>query len=153
VACRIALQEGHSLAAVEARIDKALRSRFGPAPEPVQAPAELRPFGRMLYVTELIDVLGGVKGADWVDHFEVRRLSARASAGDEAEDKVGLRIGMVASIGADTCLGGRASVPVRRFLRDEVGEVISIHVQPWEILRVRIAKEGLFAVPSQERRR
>jgi hypothetical protein len=107
----------------------------------------------MLYVTELIEVLGGVEGVDWVDHFEVRRLSIRAGAGDEADGKVGLRIGMVASIGADTCLGGRASVPLRRFLRDEVGEVIAIQVQPWEILRVRIAKEVLFAVPSQERRR
>jgi len=153
VSCRMALQPGQSLAGVRARFDAALQRRFGPIAPHETAAAELRPFGRRLFISEIVDVLGQVEGVDWLDQVEVRRLSTRSGEFHEGDGQVGLRIGVIASIGEDTCLGGFASVPARRFLRDDAKEVISIHVQPWEIVRVKLAHEAVFAVPSQERRR
>lgn len=154
VSCRIALQEGERLPMVVARIDQALQDVYGPRTADDDAPpGPLHPLGQKLYISDLIEAVASVEGVDWIDQFQIRRLRLGEGSGQALDGPVGLRIGQVATIATDTRLGGEASAQALRLVRDEAGEVISLQLQPWEIVRVQLAQEAVTAVPWQERRR
>lgn len=144
IGCRVALKPGTPLDAVATAIDAALRRRFGPigADDPPDPAAADRPFGGAQHLLEVTEVVGGVEGVDWVEQVSVRRIHAGQHVGPTDDGLVGLRIGVVSTLATDTRLGGIASVAQRRLLRDDDGEVVSVVLQPWELVRVRLDRNA-----------
>ena len=108
---------------------------------PAHGPTPERPFGRPLHLSEVIEVIDGVRGVDWVDEVAVRRIGHDPMSAEDST--VGLRVGSVATIARDTRLGGRASIALRRLQSDAGGEPQTVLLQPWERPRVRLAPDGL----------
>ncbi len=143
VGAAVALADGTTLDDAAAAIDAALQRRFGPTrPGDTGAP---RPLGRPLFVSELVEVVDAADGIDWVETVELRRIGAGA-AEDDPDALVGLRIGSVATLGLDARLGGGISRGARRLQRDAGGEVVSLRLEPWEQLRVTLARDALRPV-------
>lgn len=154
IGCRLALDSGASAGAVADAIDAALRRRFGPlvAGEAADRAAAGRPFGGALHLSEVIEVVDGVNGVDWVDEISVHRIREGHRAGQADAGLVGLRIGMVSTLAADTRLGGIVSVAQRRLLRDAEGEVVSVVLRPWELVRVRLDRSAFELIGDAGRR-
>lgn len=158
VGCRIAPRPGVSLAELIDAVDAALRRRFGPvaADEPV---ADARAFGRTLYLSEIAEVIDRADGVDYVDDITIWRMNVHGAPDDGSDSRVGIRVGMVARPGEDASLGGRVSLGSRRLLRDETGALESLRLQPWELVRVRLARDAVQeimpggAMPSAGARR
>lgn len=142
VGCRIAPQSGVSLAEATLAIDAALRRRFGPvrSDEPL---AEARPFGRRLHVAEIVAAIDRTEGIDYVEGITIWRMNTHGAVDDDADSRVGIRVGLIARPGEDARFGGRVSVGTRRIVRDETGEVESVQLHPWELVRVRLAQEAV----------
>ena len=145
IGCRLALELGAAPQAVADAIDAALRRHFGPlvAGEPADPAAAGRPFGGALHLSEVVEVVDGVEGVDWVDDISVHRIREGHRAGQADAGLVGLRIGIVSTLAADARLGGIVSVSQRRLLRDAEGEVVSILLRPWELVRVRLDRSAI----------
>jgi hypothetical protein len=142
IACRIAPKPGVGLAEAIAAVDAALADRFDPLrPETL---SNTGPFGRTLHLGSVAGVIDRTDGVDYVDDVAIQRMAVTQD-GREEEGSVGIRIGMTALVGENTRLGGRASIPLRRLQTDESGEAEAIILQPWEVVRVRLAAEDIRA--------
>jgi len=150
IGCRIALQPGTSLVDAMEQIDQALRRRFGPL-LPDEPPADARPFGRPLYLAEIAEAIDRCEDIDYVDSIDILRMNTHGSAHDDDDSRVGIRIGMMARPGKDAWLGGRVSIGIHRILRDETGEVESVKLYPWELVRVRLASEAVHEITGGNR--
>lgn len=146
VACRIALKPGLPLSEAMQEIDQALRRRFGPV-GPNERPAEPPQFGRPLHLAEIYAAIDRCDAVDYVENITVQRMSADG-ADDSIGSLVGLRIGVISRLGEDTRLGGLASVDMRRLVRDPRGEVESVRLHPWELVRVRLARDAVQEIKN-----
>lgn len=152
VACCVALEPGATLAAACDAIDAALRRHFGPV-APDEPIANARPFGRALYLSEIAEVIDRAEGVDYVNQIAVWRMHVHDPADDAGDARVGIRVGLIARPGEDAHLGGRVSLALRRLLRDESGALERVQLHPWELVRVRLARDavreiGVDAAPS-----
>lgn len=146
VACRIALKPGKSLSQAMQGIDLALQRRFGPI-GPDGSLAEPPQFGRPLHLAEIYAAIDRCDAVDYVENITVQRMSADG-ADDSIGSLVGLRIGVISRLGEDTRLGGLASVDMRRLVRDPRGEVESVRLHPWELVRVRLARDAVREIKN-----
>jgi len=145
IGCRLALRPGFAMATAEAQVGDALRSRFDPL-----RTAASSAFGRPTHMGDVIAAIDDVEAVDYVEHVTVNSLADGPS--DGVGSQVGVRVGEVAAMGVDTRLGGAASVALRRLETDAAGEVVSVLAQPWEIMRVSLARADV-AGPRAGRRR
>lgn len=144
IGCRIAPQPGVSFLDALAAIEVALRRRFGPL-QPDEPIVDARPFGRPLHLTEIAEAIDRTEGIDYVEDIIIWRMNTHGVADDE-DSRVGVRVGMIARPGEDARFGGVVSVGTRRIVRDETGEVESVKLHPWELVRVRLAQEAVHEV-------
>lgn len=147
VGCRIALKPGVTLADAMEKIDNSLRRRFGPL-EPDDPLADVRPFGRPLHLAEIAEAMDRTDGIDYVYDVGILRMNTDGSAADDDDSRVGVRVGMIARPRKDARLGGLVSVGMRRILRGESGEVESVKLHPWELVRVQLAHEAVHQVAA-----
>jgi hypothetical protein len=146
VGCRIALHAACLLPAAIVAIDEALRRRFGPA-DAGESLADARPLGQTLHLSEVAEVIDRTDGIDYVEQLKVLRM--RASGGgddDDADWRTGVRIGSVSHPGQDARLGGRVSVAMRRIELDDIGEVESVTLYPWEAVRVTFEPQAVTEI-------
>jgi hypothetical protein len=143
IACRIAPEPGVSLVEVIEAVDAALRRRFDPLGS--EPSSNAGPFGRALHLASVAGVIDRTDGVDFVEDVVVVRIAVAHSIREE-EAAVGIRIGTMAHVGEDTRLGGRASIPLRRLQTDPSGEAEAIVLQPWEVISVRLASDGVRAI-------
>jgi hypothetical protein len=54
-------------------------------------------------------------------------------------------------IGVDTLLGGSRMLGSDRLRRNHAGKLVSIVLKPWELLKVRLADEGIIFLEAQPR--
>ena len=144
VACRVAPQPGVPLSIVTEAVDAALRLRFDPMQRD-DGLADAQPFGRPLHLANVAAAIDHAEGVDYVENVFLMRLSMDGVIG-EHEALVGLRIGVVARLGEDTRLGGLASVAMRRLQTDHTGEAETVLVQPWELIHVQLARNGVQGI-------
>jgi hypothetical protein len=144
VGCRISPEPGVPLSDAAEAIDAALRSRFDPmrSDEPI---SDARPFGRPLRLATVAAAIDRAKGVDYVENVIVLRMSIDGAIDDD-ESLVGIRIGVIARLGEDTRLGGLASVGMRRLQTDHTGEAETVLVQPWELVHVQLARNGVQGI-------
>lgn len=140
VACRISPQPGVTLAEAADAADAALQRRFDPLD--AKTTRDMGAFGRTLHLAAIAGVIDRANGVDYVENVTVRRVAIPGVVPDE-ETLVGIRIGIVARLGEDTRLGGWASATTRRFQTDNSGEAEAVVVQPWEAVRVHLAREAV----------
>jgi hypothetical protein len=144
VACRISPEAGVPLSVAAEAVDAALRHRFDPMQSDEPFP-DTRPFGRPLHLATVAAVIDRTEGVDYVENIIVLRMSIDGTIDDD-ESLVGIRIGVVARLGEDTRLGGLASVGMRRFQTDHTGEAEIVLMQPWELVHVRLARNGVQGI-------
>jgi hypothetical protein len=140
VACRISPEPGVPLAVAA----EALRRRFDPTLSDEALP-DTRAFGDPLHLTTVAAAIDRTEGVDYVENVIVLRLSIDDTI-DFNDSSVGIRVGVVARLGEDTRLGGLASIGMRRFQRDHSGEAEVVLVQPWELIRVELARNGVRGI-------
>lgn len=141
VGCRISPKPGVPLSDATKAIDEALRRRFDPMRSDEPLP-DTRPFGRRLHLATVAAVIDRTQEVDYVENVIVLRMSIDGAIDDD-ESLVGIRIGVVARLGEDTRLGGLASVGMRRLQTDHTGEAETVLVQPWELVHVQLARNGV----------
>jgi hypothetical protein len=144
VACRIMPKPGVALAVVAEAVDTALRRRFDPMQSGQTLP-EAQPFGRPVHLANVAATIDRADGVDYVENVILLHLSMDGVIAEE-ESAVGIRIGVVARVGEDTRLGGVASRAMRRLRTDRTGEAETVLVQPWELLHVQLARNGVHSI-------
>jgi hypothetical protein len=147
VVCGIAPQPGVALADVIEAVEANLHRRF----DPLQADGSSTPlpFGRSLHMASVAGVIDATDGVDFVENVTV----ARVTVGDIVREQmapVGIRVGDVARVGENTRLGGHASTTMHRFQTDETGEAEAIDLHPWEVIRVRLARDLVWRIPDED---
>ena len=138
VSCVIVLQTGYESGSVLAAVDRALLRHFGPA----HATSELAARGRLghpIYESEIAAVIDSTPGVDYAEDIRVWRIERHGRPTHELHPLVGIRIGVTATVGRDTCPGGSASYAYERFGRDTAGEIVSVAVRPCELGSVALA--------------
>jgi hypothetical protein len=141
VACRISPRPGVPLSIVADAVDAAFRRRFDLMEADEGLPGS-RPFGRPLHLANVAAAIDRAEGVDYVENVILLRLSMDGVIGED-EALVGIRIGVIARVGEDTRLGGLASVGMRRLQTDHTGEAETVLLQPWELVHVQLARNGL----------
>jgi hypothetical protein len=144
LACRISPEPGVSLAVAAEAVDRMLRRRFDPMRSDEPRP-ESRPFGRPLHLASVAAAIDRTEGIDYVEDVIILRMTLDGAI-DDRGSLVGIRIGIVARLGEDTRLGGLASLGMRRLLTDQTGEAETVSVQPWELVHVQLAPNGVQGV-------
>ena len=144
VGCRISPKPGVPLSDATKAIDEALRRRFDPMRSDEPLP-DTRPFGRRLHLATVAAVIDRTQEVDYVENVIVLHMSIDGAIDDD-ESLVGIRIGVVARLGEDTRLGGLASVGMRRLQTDHTGEAETVLVQPWELVHVQLAHNGVQGI-------
>ena len=141
VGCRISPEPGVPLSVAAEAVDATLRRRFDPMLSDEPLP-DTRPFGRPLHLATVAAAIDRTEGVDYVENVIVLHMSIDGAI-DEDGSLVGIRIGVVSRLGEDTRLGGLASVAMRRLQTDHAGEAETILVQPWELVHVQLARNGV----------
>jgi hypothetical protein len=144
VACRISPEPGVPLSVAADAVDAALQRRFDPmqSDEPFR---DTQPFGCPLHLARVAGVIDRTEGVDYVENVIVLRMSIDGAIDDD-RSLVGIRIGLVSRVGENTRLGGLASVGMRRLQTDYTGEAETVLVQPWELVHVRLARNGVQGI-------
>ena len=106
---------------------------------------EAQPFGRPVHLANVAATIDRADGVDYVENVILLHLSMDGVIAEE-ESAVGIRIGVVARVGEDTRLGGVASRAMRRLRTDRTGEAETVLVQPWELLHVQLARNGVHSI-------
>jgi hypothetical protein len=144
VGCRISPEPGVPLSVAADAVDGALRRRFDPMQSDEPVP-DARPFGRPLHLASVAAAIDRTEGVDYVENVIVLRMSIDGAIDDEGS-LVGIRIGVIARLGEDTRLGGLASIAMRRLQTDYTGEAEIVWVQPWELVHVQLASDGVQSI-------
>jgi hypothetical protein len=85
---------------------------------------------------------------DYVVDIPVLQIGLKEDM-DKSESALGVQIGVHSTVGVDTLLGGPHSLGSQRLLRDSAGRLVSIALQPWELLHISVAEEAIILVDTQ----
>jgi hypothetical protein len=130
---RIVMRDGFDAGTVLATVQAGLRRRFGPFRGDDASDEALRHgFGQPVHLSETAAVIDRIQGVDHVEGLTVLLLSTD----DRQGERVGVRVGVVARLNRDAWLGGAASRPLARLVRDAEGGLTSVLLQPWELAEV-----------------
>ena len=144
---KLAAKPGQSKGRLSHALREMLEQRFGSQPEQGRL-EEGWPFGKPLHVSELIQAIDETAGVDYVIEIAILQIGLKEHM-DYPESALGIQIGVHSTIGVDTLLGGPYSLGSQRLLRNDSGRLVSIILQPWELLRVSLVEEAIFLVNAQ----
>lgn len=142
---RIALRPGVAPQQALAAIDANLQRRFGPWMDD-EPPAEPRPLGKPVRMTEITEVIDNTEGVDFVEDVIISGMSAHAGELFDVGSRVGIRIGVYSTLGLDSRLGVLPSLGTQRMQRDDAGKLTSIVLQPWEVARLHLAPDAVHTI-------
>ena len=139
---RIALRPDVTRQQALAAIDANLQRRFGPWLDDAP-PAEPRPLGTPVRMTEITAVIDNTEGIDFVEDVILSGMSGHANELFDVGSRVGIQIGVYSTLGLDSRLGVLPGLGAQRMQRDDAGKVTSIMLQPWEVARLHIAADAV----------
>lgn len=131
----IGLQEGANPADVTAMIDTGLKYHFHHLPDKEHG-TKGWPFGRNVYISELIDLLEGIDGVDFVRHPSVLGIQTRDKSEPVTIKTMGFQIGVRSTIGEDTIFSVTEAIEWHRLELDSLGQPTSVLLNPYELPRV-----------------
>jgi hypothetical protein len=118
---------------------EALQRHFGPLPG--EGPSgEGWPFGRSLYLAEVIDVLERVPQIDYVRDVRVIRMASSEEELDQEPAALGIQIGIRSTVGVDARIGTGFPHDRARLLRGDAGQLVAVELKSYEL--IRIAAQG-----------
>lgn len=146
----VTLKSGQSLEQLLTRLPGMLKQRFGS--EPGSGPTgEGWPFGKPLYISELIETIDDIWGIDYVEDVAILQISTGEDNLTRPESALGVQIGIHSTLGHDALLGGPRILGLNRLVRNEAGKLISITLKPWELLRVSVEEENITVIDPKTR--
>ena len=92
------------------------------------------PFGRALYLSEVLGELEQVEGVDYVEDLHAVRMSTSGAPEDDPTI-IGIQLGRC-KVGVDSRLGVEEAGRVDRFVRDSAGRLVAIALRPYELIRI-----------------
>lgn len=92
------------------------------------------PFGRALYLSEVLQELEQVEGVDYVEDVHAVRMSTRGKPAG-GQTTIGTQLGRC-RVGIDSRLGAEEAGTVDRFVRDAAGRLVAIELRPYELIRI-----------------
>lgn len=98
---------------------------------------------RVTDITELVDATDGV---DHVDGVVLTALSTDAGRLGDAESGIGVQLAIHSTPGVDARLGLAGELDSHRLRRDDAGRLASIELQPWELVRLHLARSAIEVV-------
>jgi hypothetical protein len=147
IGVRLAPKPGQSKAQLSQALREMLEQRFGS--QSGQGPGGKGwPFGRPLRISELVQAVDETAGVDYVVDIPVLQIGLKEDM-DKSESALGVQIGVHSTVGVDTLLGGPHSLGSQRLLRDSAGRLVSIALQPWELLHISVAEEAIILVDTR----
>jgi hypothetical protein len=103
------------------------------------------PFGRALYLSEVVQELEQVEGVDYVEDVQAVRLSTR---GKPEEDQTTIGILGRCRVGIDSRLGAEEAGGVDRFVCDAAGRLVAVALRPYELIRIAALADDLLSSGS-----
>lgn len=114
---------------------KALQRHFGPLPG--EGPSgDGWPFGRSLYLAEVIDVLERVPEIDYVRDVRVIRMASSEEELDQERAALGIQIGIRSTVGVDARIGTGFPQDRARLLRGDAGQLVAVGLKSYELIRI-----------------
>jgi hypothetical protein len=92
------------------------------------------PFGRALYLSEVLGELEQVEGVDYVEDVHAVHMSTSGALEDD-RTIIGIQLGRC-RVGVDSRLGAEEAGRVDRFVRDAAGRLVAIALRPYELIRI-----------------
>lgn len=143
----VALLPGVSRQAARTRIAAALAARFGHTGARASSDAAL---GAPLILAAVARAIDEVPGVDYVENLSVLQLGRGAESATHHDASLGVQVGTRSNLGVDTRIGGAAPHYEDRLIRDGEGVLASITLQPWELLQLEIAHDGMREIVRDE---
>jgi hypothetical protein len=104
--------------------------------------------GMALHLTDLVQIIDATDGVDFVEDVTIVAISHRFEDLRDSRSSLGIQIGLRSTVGVDSQLGIVAALDQRRLIRDDVGRLVSIALQPWEILRLHVSPDAVRPLVS-----
>jgi hypothetical protein len=147
----VALLPGVSLPTAQREIEAALQGCFGDGvgigdDASASAPA----LGEPLILSHVAKVIDDVPGVDYVENVSVLQMTLEHHALAHTDASLGVQVGTRSNLGVDTRIGGPPPYYEDRLVRDSEGALASIALQPWELLRLGIAHDGIREIGRDE---
>jgi hypothetical protein len=114
---------------------QALQRHFGPRPG--EGPTgEGWPFGRSLYLSEVIDVLDRVPEIDYVRDVRMLRMASSEEELEQERAALGIQIGIRSTVGVDARIGTGFPEDRVRLLRGDAGQLVAVGLKSYELIRI-----------------
>lgn len=104
--------------------------------------------GAALRVTDIIELIDTTDGVDHVEDVALLALSSDADRLGDARSGIGVQIAIRSTPGVDARLGVVSRLDPARLRRDDGGRLAAIELQPWELVRVHLARSAIEVVET-----
>ncbi len=101
------------------------------------------PFGRTLYLAEIVTALESLEVVGCVDDLQVIRLSVSEQNLRDERSALGVQIGTRSTLGVDARIGGDPTAGGGRIIRSDEGRLLGIALRPYELINVRLSEQDL----------
>lgn len=110
-------------------------------------------FGRAVYLSEIYEQLDKVNGVDSVKDLRVVQLNVIEKVKISGKGTIGVQIGIpsAATLGVNARIGYTMEAGKKRLVRDKYGQLISIKLRPYELVKVTIHNNGFLIDPPQSK--
>jgi hypothetical protein len=99
-----------------------------------------------LRVTDITDRIDSTDGVDHVDEVTFVALGSHAEQLGDARSSIGVQIAIRSTPGVDARLGLLPELDSARLRRDDAGRLAAIALQPWEQVRLHLARSAIEAI-------
>ncbi|MGM9489714.1 hypothetical protein [Ideonella sp. YS5] len=146
LAGKIVLRPGVRWKDVAKGIDDELARRFG-----VERSESGSPFGGAVHLADIIGLIDNHDGVDYVESLFIDRIAAGRDPNlDAPAARLGVRLGVHATLGVDARFGGDAGPPAKRFEFGADGEAEAVRLQAWEVADVKLSPQRIVAVEGDD---
>lgn len=107
------------------------------------------PFGRAIFLNDIIALLDQVPGVDYVHAVHLLNLADDRPKLRDDLTAIGIQIGVRATVGHDTRLGAAGTADRLRLVRDGNGRLIAVNLRPFEL--AGLAEPQVVMVPAADK--
>lgn len=94
------------------------------------------PFGRNLYLSEIVDVLERIPDVDFIENIRILNMALKSEDLSNDQTRIGIQIGVSSTVGVDSLLGTAGANNKNRLILDGTGKLSGIMLKPYELIKV-----------------
>ena len=94
------------------------------------------PFGRNLYLSEIVDVLERIPEVDFIENIRILGMALKSEELSKDQARIGIQVGVSATVGVDSLLGTAGANNKDRLILDGTGKLSGIMLKPYELIKV-----------------